>query len=51
MGAADGSLLNIAGTCASIFAVGLLCGYAAERGNSVIGAVIVHFMNNLTLLA
>ena len=31
----------------SIFLIGLLCGYAVNRGNSVLGGVIVHFLNNL----
>lgn len=31
----------------SIFLIGLLCGYAVNRSNSVLGGVIVHFLNNL----
>jgi hypothetical protein len=31
----------------SIFLIGLLCGYVVNRGNSILGGVIVHFLNNL----
>jgi membrane protease YdiL (CAAX protease family) len=31
----------------SIFLIGLLCGYAVNRGNSVLSSMIVHFLNNL----
>ena len=31
----------------SIFLIGLLCGYVVNRSNSVLGGVIVHFLNNL----
>ena len=31
----------------STFLIGLLCGYAVNRSNSVFGGVIVHFLNNL----
>jgi uncharacterized protein len=32
---------------ASIFIVGLLCGIAVKRSGSVLGGMIVHFLNNL----
>ena len=31
----------------SIFALGLLFGYAAERGRSACGGMVAHFLNNL----
>ncbi len=47
MGSLTSNITKLDGVV-SIFFIGLLCGYAVKRGNSVLGGVIVHFINNLT---
>jgi uncharacterized protein len=48
MGTLRTNLLSPVGGALSIFAIGWLCGLAAERGKSVLAAMIVHFLNNIT---
>jgi uncharacterized protein len=48
MGTLRGNLVSPVGGALSIFVIGWLCGLVAERGKSVYGAMIVHFLNNLT---
>ena len=42
------NLITPIGGALSTFIVGWLCGLTAERGKTVAGAMIVHFLNNLT---
>ena len=43
------NLLTPLGGALSIFVIGWLCGLVAERGRSVIGSMLVHLLNNLTV--
>lgn len=42
------NVLNPLGGALAIFAIGWLCGLAAKRSETVVGAIVVHFLNNLT---
>ena len=46
MGTFISNLTRIDGVI-SIFVIGLMCGYAVKRSNSVLGGMIAHFINNL----
>lgn len=48
MGRLWGNILTPAGGALTIYIIGWLCGLAAEQGKSVLGAMLVHFANNLT---
>jgi uncharacterized protein len=45
------TVLNPFGGALSIFVIGWLCGLAARRSETVVGAIIVHFLNNLSARA
>ena len=47
MGSFAENLTKPVGGALSIFALGLLFGYAAERGRSACGGMVAHFLNNL----
>jgi len=42
------NLLALTGGALSIFIIGWLCGFATNKGQSIIAGMIVHLLNNLT---
>lgn len=48
MGSLWENILAPIGGALTIYIIGWLCGLAAEGGKSVLGAMLVHFVNNLT---